>query len=48
MAELTVSAGDDETLRLAEWASPIQERHLAQAREGSLKLAEQEDPNATE
>jgi hypothetical protein len=46
--QLAKRAGDDETLRLAEWASPIQERHLAQAREGSLKLAEQEDPNATE
>jgi hypothetical protein len=41
-------AGDSETLELAEWATPIQERHFEQVMEGSLKLAEQEDPNAVE
>jgi hypothetical protein len=41
-------AGDGETLELAEWAVPIQERHLEQVRQGSLKLAEHEDPNAPE
>jgi hypothetical protein len=45
---LAKRAGDAETLRLAEWATPIQERHLEQAKQGSLKLAEQEDPNAPE
>ena len=41
-------AGDQETAALAEWALPIQERHLGQTKQGSLRLAEQEDPNATE
>jgi hypothetical protein len=41
-------AGNAETLQLAKWAIPIQERHLQQVKQGSLKLAEQEDPNATE
>ncbi|HZO62052.1 MAG TPA: hypothetical protein VFB35_03645 [Gaiellaceae bacterium] len=40
------SAGDTETLELAEWALPIQERHLQDVRSGSLALAEQEDPAA--
>ncbi len=41
-------AGDRETLELAEWALPIQERHLEQTKTGSLRLAEQQDPHATE
>jgi hypothetical protein len=41
-------AGDTETLELAEWALPIQERHLQEAKQGSLRLAEQEDPTATQ
>ena len=41
-------AGDSETIELAEWATPIQERHFEQVMKGSLKLAEQEDPNAVE
>jgi hypothetical protein len=45
---LAKRAGDAETLELAEWATPIQERHFQQAKEGSLKLAEQEDPNSVE
>ena len=36
-----------ETRSLVEWALPIQRRHLEDARAGSLKLAEQEDPNET-
>jgi hypothetical protein len=28
-----------------EWATPIQQRHLEEARDGSLKLAAEEDPN---
>jgi hypothetical protein len=31
---------------LCEWAIPIQERHFADVREGSLRLAADEDPNA--
>jgi hypothetical protein len=30
---------------LVEWALPIQQRHFEEARQGSLKLAAQEDPN---
>jgi hypothetical protein len=41
-------AGDGETLELADWAVPIQERHLEQVKRGSLKLAEHEDPNGPE
>jgi len=32
---------------LVEWALPIQRRHFEEARESSLKLAADEDPNAT-
>jgi len=38
-------AGRREVEELAEWALPIQHRHFEQARGGSLKLAQQEDPN---
>jgi hypothetical protein len=31
---------------LVNWAKPIQERHFRDVREGSLKLASKEDPNA--
>ena len=41
-------AGDRETLELAEWALPVQQRHYEQVKEGSLRLAEAEDPNAPE
>ncbi len=41
-------AGDSATLDLADWATPIQERHLDQARRGSLDLAAQEDPDGVE
>lgn len=30
---------------LADWALPVQQRHFQQALDGSLKLAEQEDPD---
>jgi hypothetical protein len=33
---------------LADWATTVQERHFQQALQGSLKLAADEDPNATE
>jgi hypothetical protein len=33
---------------LATWALPIQQRHLQSALDGSLELAGEEDPNATE
>jgi hypothetical protein len=40
-------AGHAETRSLAEWALPIQRRHLEDVRNGSLILAKQEDPNET-
>jgi len=38
------SAGDAPVIELAEWALPIQERHLAAVREGGVDLAAKEDP----
>jgi hypothetical protein len=44
---LSRHGGSDEVRELAEWAQPIQQRHFDLAMQGSLKLAEDEDPNAT-
>ena len=44
LGKLNESAGESETAELVEWALPIQERHLADAKEGSLKLAGDKDP----
>src|SRR3954464_13898622 len=41
---LAQRARDAQTSKLASWAKPIQERHFEEAKEGSLKLAEAEDP----
>jgi hypothetical protein len=41
-------AGDTGVQELVQWATPIQERHFREARDGSLKLAAAEDPNAEE
>jgi hypothetical protein len=46
LGKLNEKAGESEVKELVEWALPIQERHLADVRESSLKLAGQEDPNA--
>jgi hypothetical protein len=32
--------------QLVAWAKPIQERHFRETLDGSLKLAQSEDPNA--
>ena len=40
-------AGKSDVQELVEWAVPIQQRHFDQARQGSLKLAAEEDPNET-
>jgi hypothetical protein len=45
---LAQRARDARTSQLAIWAKPIQERHFEEAKEGSLKLAKAEDPNAAE
>ena len=42
--KLNESAGESEIRELVEWALPIQERHLADARSCALSLAGDEDP----
>ncbi len=42
---LSETAGDSELATLVAWALPIQERHFADVKGGSLKLAGEEDPN---
>jgi hypothetical protein len=44
---LSRRAGKADVQALVEWAVPIQQRHFEEAREGSLKLAAEEDPNET-
>lgn len=44
---LSRRAGNQKLLRLVEWAKPIQERHLREAMEGSVKLAADENPRET-
>ena len=44
LGKLNESAGEAGIAELVEWALPIQERHFAEAQDGSLKLAADEDP----
>lgn len=44
LGKLNEKAGEDEIKQLVDWALPIQERHLADVRKGSLTLAAEEDP----
>jgi hypothetical protein len=44
LGTLARGAGDAAAIDLAEWALPIQERHLANVREGGVELAAREDP----
>ena len=44
LKKLNETAGEDEIRELVEWALPIQERHLAEARECALTLAGEKDP----
>lgn len=46
LGELTKRADEAEVKELAEWAIPIQERHLETVRQGSLTLAAQENPES--
>jgi hypothetical protein len=46
LGKLNEKAGEAELKELVEWALPIQERHLRDVRQGSLTLAEEEDPNS--
>ncbi len=41
-------AGKPDLQELVQWATPIQQRHFETARQGSLKLAAEEDPNKEE
>jgi hypothetical protein len=40
--------GHSDVVELARWARPIQQRHFDDAMNGSLRLAEAEDPDSTE
>ncbi len=46
VAKLNETAGNAELRSLTDWALPIQQRHLQEALDGSLKLAAEEDPDA--
>jgi hypothetical protein len=45
VAKLNERAGIAELRKLTDWALPIQQRHLQEVLDGSLKLAAAEDPN---
>ena len=44
LGKLNEAAGESEISELVEWALPIQERHFAEAKDGSLTLAGEKDP----
>lgn len=44
LGKLNESAGEDAVTDLVEWALPIQERHFADVKDGSLQLAGAKDP----
>jgi hypothetical protein len=46
LGKLNEKAGEEEVRELVEWALPIQKRHLSDVRQGSLRLAEAQDPNS--
>src|SRR5919108_5690460 len=45
---MATKAKDRNVVRLAEWATPIQQGHVDAVRSSSLQLAESEDPNEPE
>jgi hypothetical protein len=45
---MATKAKDRPLVRLAEWATPIQQGHFEAVRSSSLQLAEAEDPNEPE
>ena len=45
LGKLNEQAGEEPLQELVQWALPIQQAHLSQARETSLKLAAEEDPD---
>jgi hypothetical protein len=48
VAKLNERAGNADLRKLADWALPIQQRHLQDVLDGSLKLAAAEDPDDEE
>jgi hypothetical protein len=48
LATLNERARNRSVQELVAWGIPIQQRHFEQVRQGSLKLAAEEDPNETE
>jgi uncharacterized protein YigA (DUF484 family) len=46
LEKLNETAREDGIRELVQWALPIQERHLATVRDGSLELAAEEDPSS--
>jgi rubrerythrin len=47
LSTLNERAARSEVRELAAWAIPIERRHFEEARQASLKLAAEEDPNET-
>ena len=45
VAKLNEKAGNADLRKLTDWALPIQQRHLQEVLDGSLKLAADEDPD---
>jgi hypothetical protein len=45
LATMNERAGNPDLQEVIRWATPIQERHFAEAKGGSLRLAAEEDPN---
>jgi thioesterase domain-containing protein len=46
LGKLNERAGEEQIDQLVNWALPIQERHFKDVKEGSLKLASEEDPDS--
>ena len=46
LGKLNEQARDERLRELVDWALPIQKRHFQDVKAGSLKLAEDEDPNS--
>ena len=46
LAAMNERAGIGELREVIQWVTPIQQRHFQEAREGSLQIAAEEDPNA--
>jgi hypothetical protein len=45
LGTMNARAGNSELDEVIQWATPIQQRHFQEAREGSVQLAAEEDPN---